>query len=102
MEDRPRDNGGGAQSCGEWGILPPYLPYLESEAGTSFRSEAFGDFAFNEVWTQAVAEYPGTWYKQPVFAEALDEIGAATLPMVEGEVDIPTGMAEPRRPVARS
>jgi len=84
----------GATACGDWGILPPFLPYLESEAWTSVRSEAFGDFAFNEIWTQAVAEYPGTWYKQPVFGEALVEIGVATLPMVEGETDITTGMAD--------
>jgi ABC-type glycerol-3-phosphate transport system substrate-binding protein len=84
----------GAQACGEWGILPPYLPYLESEAWTSYRSPAFGDTPINEVWTQAVAEYPGTWYKQPVFAEALEEIGLAMMPMLEGSTDIPTGMKE--------
>jgi ABC-type glycerol-3-phosphate transport system substrate-binding protein len=84
----------GATACGDWGILPPFLPYLESEAWTSVRAEAFGDFAFNEVWTQAVAEYPGTWYKQPVFAEALEEVGLAMMPMLEGGTDIPTGMKE--------
>jgi ABC-type glycerol-3-phosphate transport system substrate-binding protein len=84
----------GAQACGEWGILPPFLPYLQSEAWTNFRSAAFGDFSFNEVWTQAVAEYVGTWYKQPVFGEAMTEVGAAMLPMLRGEVDIPAGMQE--------
>jgi len=82
----------GAAACGEWGILPPYLPYLASEEWKGVRSEAFGDFAFNEVWTEAVNQYPATWYKQPVFAEALVEIGAAMLPMMSGEVEIEPGM----------
>ena len=82
----------GAAACGEWGILPPYLPYLQSEAWTAVRSPAFGDFAFNEIWTEAVGQYPGTWYKQAVFAEALNETGAAMLPMLNGETPIPEGM----------
>jgi lactose/L-arabinose transport system substrate-binding protein len=84
----------GATACGEWGILPPYLPYLQSEAWTAVRSEAFGDFAFNEVWTQAVDQYPGTWYKQAVFAEAIEATGAAMMPMMTGEADIPSAMKE--------
>lgn len=82
----------GATACGDWGILPPYLPYLQSEAWTAVRSPAFGDFAFNEVWTQAVDQYPGTWYKQAVFAEAIEATGAAMMPMMTGEADIPTAM----------
>ncbi len=84
----------GAAACGEWGILPPYLPYLNSEAWTGVRSEAFGDFAFNDVWTEAVAQYLPSWYKQPVFGETLIETGAAMLPMMRGEVEIEAGMAE--------
>jgi ABC-type glycerol-3-phosphate transport system substrate-binding protein len=82
----------GSTACGQWGILPPYLPYLRSEAWRGVRSPAFGDFAFNDVWTQAVEQYPGTWYKQPVFAEAMIEVGAQTMAMVQGEVEIEPGM----------
>ncbi|MGH2558701.1 MAG: extracellular solute-binding protein [Thermomicrobiales bacterium] len=84
----------GATACGDWGILPPFLPYLQSDAWNNVRSEAFGDFAFNEVWTQAVDQYPGTWYKQPVFGEAMTTLGAAMMPMLNGDVDIPTGMKD--------
>jgi lactose/L-arabinose transport system substrate-binding protein len=82
----------GATACGDWGILPPYLPYLQSEAWKGVRSEVFGDFAFNDVWTQAVDQYPGTWYKQPVFGEALIETGAAMIPMMNGDTSIADGM----------
>ncbi len=82
----------GAEACGDWGILPPFLPYLQSDHWKNFRSEAFGDFAFNEVWTEAVKEYPGTWYKQPVFTEAMNTVGAAMMPMMQGDTDIATGM----------
>jgi ABC-type glycerol-3-phosphate transport system substrate-binding protein len=84
----------GATACGDWGILPPFLPYLQSDAWNNVRSEAFGDFAFNEVWTQAVDQYPGTWYKQPVFGEAMTTLGAAMMPMLNGDVDIPTGLKD--------
>jgi len=82
----------GAEACGQWGILPPYLPYLQSESWSSVRSEAFGDFAFNEVWTEAVNQYPGTWHKQPVFAEAMTTVGANILPILEGSTDITEGL----------
>ena len=82
----------GAEACGQWGILPPYLPYLQSDAWTSVRSEAFGEFNFNEIWTKAVDQYPGTWYKQPVFAEALDAIGANMLPILSGDTEVAEGL----------
>lgn len=82
----------GAEACGQWGILPPYLPYLQSEAWTSVRSPAFGEFNFNEVWTQAVDQYPGTWYKQPVFGEAMTTIGAGIIPILDGSTDITEGL----------
>ncbi|MCC6674782.1 MAG: extracellular solute-binding protein [Thermomicrobiales bacterium] len=82
----------GAEACGQWGILPPFLPYLQSDAWNSVRSEAFGEFNFNEVWTKAVDQYPGTWYKQPVFGEALTTIGAGIMPILEGDVDVAEGL----------
>jgi len=82
----------GAEACGQWGILPPFLPYLQSDAWNSVRSEAFGEFNFNEVWTKAVDQYPGTWYKQPVFGEALTTIGAGITPILEGDVDVAEGL----------
>jgi ABC-type glycerol-3-phosphate transport system substrate-binding protein len=82
----------GATACGEWGVVPSFLPYLASDAWKNARSEPFGDFAFNAVWTEAVNQYPGTWYMQPVFAEALNELGAQMMPMMDGEVEIAAGM----------
>jgi len=82
----------GAEACGQWGILPPFLPYLQSDAWNSVRSDAFGEFNFNEVWTKAVDQYPGTWYKQPVFGEALTTIGAGIMPILEGDVDVAEGL----------
>jgi ABC-type glycerol-3-phosphate transport system substrate-binding protein len=82
----------GAEACGQWGILPPYLPYLQSDAWNSVRSDAFGEFNFNAVWTQAVDQYPGTWYKQPVFGEAMTTIGAGIIPILAGDTDIAEGL----------
>ncbi|TXG83584.1 MAG: extracellular solute-binding protein [Thermomicrobiales bacterium] len=82
----------GAEACGQWGILPPYLPYLQSESWNGVRSEAFGEFNFNAVWTQAVEQYPATWYKQPVFGEAMTTIGAGIIPILAGDIDITEGL----------
>ncbi|MEZ4530286.1 MAG: extracellular solute-binding protein [Thermomicrobiales bacterium] len=82
----------GAEACGQWGILPPYLPYLQSESWNAVRSEAFGEFNFNAVWTQAVDQYPATWYKQPVFGEAMTTIGAGIIPILAGDTDITEGL----------
>jgi lactose/L-arabinose transport system substrate-binding protein len=82
----------GATACGEYGIVPPFLPYLESETWLSHRSPLMGDFAYNEVWTEAVKQYPTNWHKQPVFFEAMNELGAQIPPMLNGEVEIEPGM----------
>lgn len=82
----------GAEACGQWGILPPYLPYLESDSWAAVRSDAFGDFNFNGIWTEAVNEYPGTWHKQPVFAEAITTVGANIMPILEGTVGVEEGL----------
>jgi multiple sugar transport system substrate-binding protein len=82
----------GAKACGDWGILPPYLPYLKSTDWSAARSPAFGDFAFNDVWTQAVDHYEATWYKQPVFTEAMTAVGAAMMPMLQGSVEVAAGL----------
>jgi ABC-type glycerol-3-phosphate transport system substrate-binding protein len=82
----------GAAATGDWGILPPYLPYLESPEWTGVRSPAFGDFAFNEIWSQAMHVIPTTWRRHAVFGEAEAAIGAAIMPMLEGSVDITEGL----------
>ncbi len=35
---------------------------------------------------------PRTWYKQPVFAEAMETVGANILPILEGDTDIAEGL----------
>jgi ABC-type glycerol-3-phosphate transport system substrate-binding protein len=82
----------GAAACAEYGIVPPYLPFLESETWLDQRSPLMGDFAYNEVWTECVQQYPTNWHKQPVFEEAMIEIGAQVPPMLNGEVEIEAGM----------
>lgn len=78
----------GAAACGEWGILPPYVPYLESPSWTEARSPVFGDFAYNEVWTAAVAQYPGSWYKQAVFGEARITLASEFQSILQDDADV--------------
>jgi ABC-type glycerol-3-phosphate transport system substrate-binding protein len=82
----------GAKACADWGIVPPYLPYLKSADWSAARSPAFGDFAFNEVWASAVDQIPDTWRRLPVFGEAMAAVGAAILPMLDGSVEPAAGL----------
>jgi len=84
----------GAGAMGDWGIVPPYLPYLESSAWSDVRSPAFGDFAVNALWTEAVNAMQPGWRRHAVYSEACAAIGADFMPMVRGEVDPATGLKE--------
>jgi hypothetical protein len=44
------------------------------------------------VWAEAAKEYPATWYKQPVFNEAMQEVGKGLLPIFKGTVEVEPGM----------
>jgi lactose/L-arabinose transport system substrate-binding protein len=83
-----------ANVVGEWGFMPANKSYLESSEWSDIRSPAFGDFAYNPIWTEAANQYGDTWFKQPVFGEAVTEVGVAMMPMMEGSVDIAEGMKE--------
>ncbi|HEX2910868.1 MAG TPA: extracellular solute-binding protein [Chloroflexia bacterium] len=82
----------GVTAMAKYGIMPSYLPYLESDDWKKARTPVMGDFPFNEIWTKATKEYPTTWYKQAVYAEAMTELGGAMLPMLRGQTPIESGM----------
>lgn len=82
----------GVSAMAKYGIMPSYLPFLESDEWKKARTPVMGDFAYNEVWTKASKEYPSTWYKQSVFGEAMTELGGAMMGMLKGSTPIESGM----------
>jgi ABC-type glycerol-3-phosphate transport system substrate-binding protein len=83
-----------AAAVGAWGFMPASVPYLDSEEWANITSPAYGDFKYNVVWTTAAKQYGNTWFKQPVFGEAMAEVGAAMLPIMDGSVEIAAGLKE--------
>lgn len=83
---------GGAHAIARWGSIPAYLPYLESTDWKNMRSPVFGNFAFNQVWSEALKEYPTSWYKQAVFMQALNEIEVGLHDVLSGRLEAEKGL----------
>jgi lactose/L-arabinose transport system substrate-binding protein len=83
----------GAARCGNWGIIPSYRPYLESEEFTSMRSPVFGDWAFNEFWREQEKELSTEFYRPAGWAAINTVVGKEMVPIMLGEVPLEEGMA---------
>jgi lactose/L-arabinose transport system substrate-binding protein len=82
----------GCTSTGGWGILPSYLPYLQSDTFTSKKSTVFGDFQFNSVWSALAPTLATTYARTAVFSEADTDITQDIVPMLSGKTPIADGM----------
>ena len=82
----------GCTSTGGWGILPSYLPYLQSDTFTSKKSPVFGDFQFNKVWSALAPTLSTTYARTAVFSEADTDITQSIIPILTGKSPIADGM----------
>jgi ABC-type glycerol-3-phosphate transport system substrate-binding protein len=84
----------GAAAAGDWGIIPPYIPYLEGpfqEKPTAL----FGEQNVGAVWLQLAQEISPNFCRTAVYSAAVDEIFTPMLDsMVTGGADIPTTMQD--------
>lgn len=83
----------GASRCGQWGIIPSYRPYLESDEFLSMRSPIFGDWAFNEFWASQEKELSTEFFRPAGWAAVNDVIGKEMTPIMTGEYSVEDGMA---------
>jgi ABC-type glycerol-3-phosphate transport system substrate-binding protein len=82
----------GCTATGGWGIIPSYLPYLQSDAFTSKKSSVFGDFQFNKVWSSLAPTLSTTYARTAVFSDADQDITQNMIPMLSGDTSIADGM----------
>jgi len=82
----------GTIATGSWGIIPGYLPYLESSIFQNQKDPLFGDFLFGKVWTQAAKELSPNYFRLPVFGEADTIVRQNMMPILRGETPVPAGM----------
>lgn len=82
----------GTIATGSWGIIPAYIPYLESSVFQNQKDPVFGNFAFGKVWTQAAKELSTNYFRMPVFGEADTIMTQNMMPILRGEVPIKDGM----------
>jgi hypothetical protein len=83
----------GAARCGEWGIIPAYRPYLESEEFLGMRSPIFGDWPFNEFWASQEQELSTEFYRPAGWGAVEPIIGMEMVPILLGEYSVEDGMA---------
>jgi len=84
----------GAALAGQWGIIPAYRPYLESEEFISGRSPIFGDWAFNEFWAGQEKELSTTFYRRAGFNPINTAIQEIMPSIMDGEVSVAQGMQD--------
>ncbi len=82
----------GCTATGGWGIIPSYLPYLQSEAFINKTSPAFGNFQFNKVWSSLAPTLSTSYARTAVFSDANDAITQNMMPMLNGDTSIADGM----------
>ena len=83
----------GAARCGNWGIIPSYRPYLESDEFLGMRSPIFGDWPFNEFWQGQEKELSTEFYRPAGWGAVSAVIGKEMVPIMLGELSVEDGMA---------
>jgi len=82
----------GAAAVGGWGIIPSYLPYLESPQFQNQKSPVFGDFLFSKVWASLANELSTTYARTGVFSEATTILTQEMMPILRGDVSVQAGV----------
>jgi ABC-type glycerol-3-phosphate transport system substrate-binding protein len=82
----------GCTATGGWGIIPSYLPYLQSDEFINKTSPAFGTFQFNRVWSSLAPTLSTAYARTAVFSDADIDIAQNMMPMLTGDTPIPEGM----------
>ncbi len=83
----------GATRCGEWGIIPAYRPYLESEAFLGQRSPVFGDWAFGEFWAEQEKELSSEYFRPAGYGAVEAVVGKEMVPILMDEYSVEDGMS---------
>jgi lactose/L-arabinose transport system substrate-binding protein len=82
----------GATAVGSWGIIPSYLPYLDSPAFQNQKSPVFGEFLFSKVWAELAKELSPAFARTAVFNESMTMVTQNMMPIMRGEVPVKEGM----------
>ncbi len=82
----------GATAAGNWGIIPPYIPYLEGPF-QELNTDLFGDQNIGAVWLELAQELSTDFCRTAVYSAATDEILTPEIDsMITGGADIQTTM----------
>jgi ABC-type glycerol-3-phosphate transport system substrate-binding protein len=83
----------GAARCGEWGIIPAYRPYLESDEFLSQRSPVFGDWEFCQFWAEQEKELSPEYFRPAGWGAVNTIVGREMVPILLDEYGVEDGMA---------
>jgi lactose/L-arabinose transport system substrate-binding protein len=82
----------GATAAGDWGIIPPYIPYLEGPF-QELQTKLFGDQKIGKVWLDLAKELSTSFCRTAVYSAAVDEKLTPVMDsMITGGADIEATM----------
>jgi ABC-type glycerol-3-phosphate transport system substrate-binding protein len=87
----------GAQVTGDWGIVPPYLPWLTTKL-KDIQQTLFGDATWTDTLNEALGMMRTDFYRAPAYG--ISGIAGGPLfdkyfvPMMKGELDIKQGVKQ--------
>jgi ABC-type glycerol-3-phosphate transport system substrate-binding protein len=82
----------GATAAGNWGIIPPYIPYLEGPF-QELTTALFGEQKIGPIWLKMAQNLSLEFCRTAAYGAATGEILQPEIDaMVKGEVDVEAGM----------
>jgi hypothetical protein len=85
----------GAQVTADWGIIPPYLPWLTTKLKDTNQT-LFADATWTDTLNEALTMMRTDFYRMPAYGVAAIAGGPLWdkhfMPMMKGEVDITAGV----------
>ena len=84
----------GATAAADWGIIPPYIPYLEGPF-QELTTELFGEQKIGPVWLNMAQNLSLDFCRTAAYGAATGEILQPAIDaMVKGDVEVEAGMQE--------
>jgi hypothetical protein len=84
----------GATAAGDWGIIPPYIPYLEGPF-QELTTDLFGEQKIGPVWLNMAQNLSLDFCRTAAYGAATGEILQPAIDaMVKGDTEVEAGMQE--------
>jgi ABC-type glycerol-3-phosphate transport system substrate-binding protein len=84
----------GSQVTGDWGIIPPYIPWLKSDFKNTKQTLFEPDWDWTGEVVKAMEQMRTDFYRMPAYGIADANLAKFALPIFKGEKSVADGMKE--------